>query len=450
MQGVIARAARLAGAVVLACLPATASSAGPAPLGVADCVRIALEDSPRIDEAEARVREWQARLAEVESLYWPKLIGLGYVAPMYTVRGDQFHYETRWKRLKDWGPYTHLEALLAQPLYSFGRIEAGERAARERTEVEKARVREVRNAVALEVKRFYYMRLYALSMLPSLSSAADTVKSAIEHAEEAFEQGTGEATQTDIAKLRYAQSEVEKYLLIAANGAELAAAALKHTMGLGDGAPLALADETMPEIPDAPEVELAKAIFASSQERPEWTEITNGKQAAIDLAQAERLANAPIIFAAGMITLDWTPQRDPANNPYVYDPYNRVVGGVGVGLQFNLDPALAKAKAEGAGALGEEVDALARFAKTGIPLQVKKAHADVVQDRKLVEIADRGVAAAKKWLAFAAAAYTTGTGEARDVLEGLAAYVQARRGYFETVQSYFIARAELDFAIGRP
>jgi outer membrane protein TolC len=432
-----------------ALLVSPAALAAPEPLGVDDCVRIALGSSAEIGQAEARVHQWEARLAEVESLYDPKLAALAFIAPMYTVRGGALDYDIRWKSLRDWGPYTHLQATLALPFYSFGRVEAGERAASARAAVERARAREVRNTVALEVKRFYYARLLALSMLPALKNGEGTVKKAIDYAERAFAEGTGEATTTDIAKLHYAQAEVEKVLLIAESGAKLAAAALKHTMGLEDDAPVTFAGDTLPELPNTPEQGLAEAILEASKGRPEWAEVTEGKTAALALAQAERLANAPMVLLGGTLTGDWAPTRQHSPNPYLSDSYNQILGGVALGLQFNLDPALAHAKAQGATATGEEVDELARFAKTGIPLQVKKAHQAVLDSRKLVGISDRSVAATKKWLTFAAAAFTTGTGDARDVLEGLAAYVQARRGYFESLEGYFVARAELEYAMGR-
>lgn len=431
----------------LVCAPAAYADEA-AGLGVDECVRIAVGANATIEQAQARVHQWEARLAEVESAYWPKLTGMAYLAPMYTVRGDASHYETRWKRLNDWGPYTHLQAVLALPLYSFGRVEAGERAAEGRAAVERARVRETRNAVILEVKRLYYVRLFALSMLPSLRNGASTAKDAVGYAEKAFSAGTGEATQTDVAKLLYAQSEVDKYLIIAESGSRVATSALKHAMGVPEDADLRFASEILPDLPREPDIELAKAIATASQQRPEWNEIEQGKAAALALEQAEKLADAPSLFAAGMLSVDWAPTRDPANNPYLSSPYNGVSGGVALGLNFDIDPALHQAKAKNAHAVGEEVDALARFAKTGIPMQVKKSYEEVAQYRALVDVSDRGVNATKRWLTFASAAYTTGIGEARDVLEGLASYLQARRGYFENVQNYFVARAELDYAMG--
>jgi outer membrane protein TolC len=219
-------------------------------------------------------------------------------------------------------------------------------------------------------------------------------------------------------------------------------------MGLPDDANVRFVAEFLPDLPAGPEVELAQAILAASTQRPEWAEIENGKAAALALAQADTLANAPVVYAGGMFSVDWAPTRDHTSNPYLSDPYNGISGGVAVGLQFDVDPALHQAKQQGARAMADEVEAMARFAQTGIPMQVKRAHQDVLQYRELVGITDRGVGATKRWMTFAAAAYTTGTGEARDVLEGLASYVQARHANLEVVQNYFVARAELDYAVG--
>ncbi len=420
----------------------------PKGLSADECVKLAIEGSPKVDEAEARLKQWQARLAEVESIYYPKLIGLGFLAPMFTVEGDIFHVERRWQNIRDWGPYTYLEAVLAQPLYTFGRQEAGEDAARARAEVERARVREAENVLALEVKKLYFGHLLAKSLIKPLQSASDTAGKALSKAEELYEEGTGEVTQTDLEKLKYAKAEVQKYVIIAVEMADLAKSALKHTMGLVDTAPLELADETLPKLPESPEPELAPLLAKAAEARPEWAQLMHGKQAALKLEEAEALANAPVLALAGQFKGSWTPTRTNTTNPYRYDPYNDISGGVALALQFNIDPALASARAEGARAIGEEVSALERFASTGIPLQVKKAHGEVLRFRKLTDLGQDGVVAARKWMTFAAAAYVSGTGEARDVLEGLVAYLQARRGHAEAMYSYYIAQAELAYAVG--
>jgi outer membrane protein TolC len=420
------------------------------PLDADECVRIALGESGQLDEAEAKVRKYEARLAEVEAVYRPKIDATAYVAPMFKVHGGALDRDVdRDYSPGSWGPYAHLQAVLAQPFYSFGRVEAGEDAARGRADVERARLRETRNTVALEVRRLYYTHLFARSVLPALDSAAEIVAEAEGRATELHESGSGDVTQVDLMKLSYGRAEVTRYQRIARDGADLALSALKHTMGLPDEAPLVLADQRLPPLGEAPEPALPELLREASELRPEWAQLVHGEKAALSLRDAERLANAPVAFLGASLAADWAPTRDDADNPYHYDPYNQLTGGVAVGLKWDFDPWKAAARTDAAEALGDRIAALRRFAATGIPLQVRKAHQAVAQHRDLVAISQQAVAATRKWMAFAAAAYKTGTGDASDLLEGLVAYLQSRRTEYEQLHAYHESRAELSFAIGR-
>lgn len=423
------------------------------PLTVDDCVRIALQDSARVAESAAKIEEFRARLAEVESLFYPKLFGLGIVAPMFTVEYDPTTraVERRYDQLKHWGPFARLEAVLAQPLLGFGRMAAARSAARHRMQVEEARLRETRNIIALEVRKLYAVHLYARSLQPSLDKAAELVDEAIAKAEASYAEATGEVTQVDLSKLQYAKAEVSKYRLRARGGASVALLALKHSMGMPADVDLQLAEERLAtDLQDyGAELELAPLLQQAAALRPEWAQLEHGEQATLSWEQAEALAGLPVLFLAGQFRAAWTPTRTDSTHPYDYDPYNEVFGGVALGLKFDIDPWLADAKADVARATYDQVHALRRFAETGIPLQVHKAFTDVQQTRVLAQLSQEGGAAAKKWMAFAATAFLTGTGEAKDVLEGLVAYLQSKNAEYEGLRDLRIAHAELEFAVGR-
>jgi outer membrane protein len=416
------------------------------PLSVEACVAIAVRDSGLVQESEGKVGEWRGRLAEVEALYYPKLVGMTYVAPMYRLTGGPFDKtQSDWT---EWGPYLHLEAVLAQPLYTFGRVQAGKDAAQHRVLVEQARVRQTRNAVALETRKLYYLHLYARTLQPTLDSASKTLESALTTARQANEKGTGEVTTVDLQKLIYGAAELQRYRIQARIGADLSLAALKHTLGLPQEATLTLADESLPPLPtDLPG--LPALLQSAASGRPEWTQIRHGKAAAVSLAQAERLANLPIVFAAGQVAADWTPMRQDVDNPYFQDRYNQIYGGLAVGLQFSVDPATASAKSVQALAIADQIDGLAAFAATGIPIEVRKASDEWQQAQEIGVQADLGAGAAKKWMAFAAAGFATGTVEAREVLEGLVAWLSARRTQIENTRDAHLARAQLLYALGQ-
>lgn len=425
-------------------LPATAETG----VTLEECIRIALSRSPTIAKQEAIHQEWEARLRQVQSVFYPKISGMTYVAPIFKVSGSALERDVQ-RDFSKWGPYWHLEALLAQPIYAFGRVKAGKKAARNRALVEKARIRETRNVVTLEVRKLYYTHLMARSILPTLETVGKIVNEAHEKATELYATKDGSVTKADLMKLEYAKTEVEKGRLRATGGAALALSALKHTMGLPQNTPLVLRARRLPKAKKKPSLDLPKLIQLSAEQRPEWAQLAHGRKAAIALEDAERLADAPVLFVAGRISFDWAPNREDSDNPYHYDQYNDLSGGIAVGLTFDMDPALSVAKAEEAKAIQARVAALRRFAATGIPLQVRKAHDEVLERWRLVKLSKRGVKATRKWMTFSGVAYQSGTGEARDVLEGVGAYVMAKKDYYDHLLGYHVARAELELAVGR-
>ncbi len=432
--------------------PAGSLAQAPGPLNVEQCVAVALQQSARVLEAEAKVGEWRGRLREVEAVFYPKLSGVLYVAPSPRVEGSG--YSDKWNyhygSFDDWRPFTNLELLLTQPLYTFGRVAAGKKAARERIAVEEARVRETRNAVALEVRRMYYTHLFALSIQPALKQVIGGLAQAQSHAQELFEAATGDVTQVDLSKLTYGQTEASRYMMVAEDGAALSLAALRHLMGLRTEAPLNLADTSLPGLPpdEAPK-SLATYISEAAGGRPEWAQVEHGHKAALALEDAERLAMWPTLFVAGQFHYAYTSNHAADGNPWHIDNFNSLAGGIALGLKIDLDPAQALAKVEVAKAYQAQVEALQRFAATGIPLQVRRAYDDRARARKIYKLSTQGVLATRNWMTFASTAYGSGTGEARDLLEGLVAYVQAKRSHYENLQAYYMAEAELAFAVGR-
>ena len=82
-------------------------------------------------------------------------------------------------------------------------------------------------------------------------------------------------------------------------------------------------------------------------------------------------------------------------------------------------------------------------------MEVRKAHDDAVQAKRIAAVAADGAVATRKWLIFAGAAFATGTGEAKDVLEGLAAYLQAKTQPLREPAELQIALAQLLYVTGQ-
>lgn len=418
-----------------------------------DCVREALGSSGLMTEARGKIREWEGRLKEVESIFYPKLMGLTYLAPVYGVKNVQapsymqipttYQYD-----FNSWGPYFKFQAILAEPISTFGRYNAGKEAAEERMAVEEARYEQARNFLALEVRKYYLLHLYAKSFLPSLDLANRLLKEASDKATEEFKSGSGSVTQVDLNKLRYGSAELTKAQVQAAIGEKLALAALKHTMGLAQDAAIEPVDTTLPPMPSDQLQPLQAYIVRAADHRPETKQLFHGEKAARAFELSERLSSNPTAFVAAQLDVNWTPMWPTQDNPWAFNRFNNTTPGLAVGLQFDIDVAKSLARSHGAKGLIEQIDGLKKFAGTGIPMEVRKAYDDAVQAETLAKISDDQAAAGKKWLVFAGAGYAAGTGEAKDVLEGLVAYMTAKKGFYDALKAVHEARATLLYATG--
>jgi outer membrane protein TolC len=420
-----------------------AATPAPGPWTLDDCVRSALAQDPRLVEARARTAQWHARRDEIASVYRPKLSALGWLAPTYGVRGTGADRLVSYD-FRSWGPYVRLQVTALLPLTTFGAAEAALAAADARARVELAREDELRLRLARQVRELHASLQFARSMVAALDFALVHVRQAERVAADWLTEGDGRVTQVEFDRLRFGRLEAERWRQVANDGADAALAALKWAVGLPAEATLTLATAQLPQLADTPPpLPLPEALTEAAARRPEWRQVRHGRYAAAALVEAERRAVAPVLGVAGQLELGWSPVRDDDPNPYHLDPFNIVQGGVALALLWSFDPARSQALVAGARAVSAEVEAQAAQAAAGIDLQVRRANNALHQAREHARRAGEQVRAAQRWLLFASAAYEAGTGEARDLLDGLAAYVAARRTQAESLRDVLLAWAEL-------
>lgn len=436
----------------LACLlPLTASAALGAdhPLGVEDCIAAALAHNPELRAARAEASQARAQTSQVQANLFPQLSTLAFVAPMYGATGGLGLSEPFRHDLSEWGPWAHIEARLIQPIYTFGRLSSGITAARERAEVQDARGREIADGVRANVQHLYGSRLYALSMQPCLENARSILDEAVKTAADLYDRATGDVTLPDLMRLRYGAGEIQRYLRQAKDGSELATRALCQAMGLSSDASVEFADNKLPA-PSGDVPSLETLVTSARRDRPEFAELAHGRAAVTAWEESERKADLPMLAIALAGQADTSPVRPKGYSATWYNTYNDYFVGGALGLQLNLNPAMSAARAAEASAKGEWVQAEEALADTGIPLQVFKARQALMQNRDLAAVAEEEVRNTQKWMTFAAAAYASGTGEAKDVLEGVAAYAQSKKAYYDHLLGVWQAQADLEQAIGRP
>jgi outer membrane protein TolC len=182
--------------------------------------------------------------------------------------------------------------------------------------------------------------------------------------------------------------------------------------------------------------------------RPELTALREGAAALTALARAEAAGRAPDVFVMGFLDAAYTPGRDWIQSRFIVDPLNHVIPGALVGLRWQLQGGMAAARAEEQRARADVLARTGDWAGAGIPAELRKAYEDVRRaDRDLASAAE-AVKKAKQWMVQAAADYSVGLLDIREVSDAVAAYVSLRTAVMKARFEHNVGMAALSRATG--
>ena len=443
----IIRSTRLAAALIFfACAPAWGA---PLRLNLEQCLTRALEANPNLVEARWDLRLAEARVLEANAGYYPiaSLNSITGVVPEARGRVDQPPVDTVDTK-GNLGPFTRVELEFIQPLFTWGKLSAGHRAAVKGLEQEAAKGRQTRDEVIADVKSLYYDLLLAREVSRLLGEVSDNFETAIDTAEKRLEDGEGTVTQADVLKLKIGLSSIGKEVSKARAGAELAREALARAIGVSAEDDFDIADTRLDPL-DANLKELEEYIarvFASS---PEWQQLLAGLAAREAQVAVEESDYYPSVFVAGGFKYGYAPNRDRQLSPFANDDFNFLeLPGAALGLHWPLSFGQTQAKVEQARAELEKVRAQKQSAETGIRLAVKKAYVDATQTREALGLASKGRKASRGLLVTSLSSFELGVGDAKDLFEALIVYTRTTSDYFESVSDYNRALAKLTQTVG--
>jgi len=430
------------------------ASPGTASLTESQCIERVKAHHSDLKVAELQVESARNKLRELESTFYPKLQVTTWVAPMFRVDGTALDasVDYHFKSLSDWGPYLHFEARLVQIISTFGRFDGLKEAAELNTQVEAAKRDLVEQALVAETKRMILGYRLILSLEKTVTTVVETLDKALDYARPAFEEGTGAITTIDLSRLEFGKSKALSFKNMLDEQRALITQGLRFLLHLESSTEVNFDFTKLPRLRKIPALPPLSQLFESARDhRPEWRQIRDGKRAYAALTEVEdKNLYLPYLFAAGEFSADWTPVRDDTPNPYHYDPYNGTWGGIALGLRWDLDWAKTQAHKEHWSLERRKLEALETKLESGVRAQLSALHAEATQAQKRSDIMNLGSRAARKWMLSASAGFSLGTASARDLLEGVIAYSEAKLGEASSVYDILIAHAELDRALGTP
>jgi outer membrane protein len=412
-------------------------------LTLAECIKRALTDNPSVHEVQWDVAIRKSELQQARAGYYPTGEFVNVAGVVNDAEGNILRF--RQGGIDELGPFTRLEGQFVYPLFTWGKLSNGVKAAGKGLEQEIISVDQKKAEAAREVKEYYYTLLYTRQVQSLLSDVREGFDKAVTTADERLKEG--KVTQLDVLNLKIGYAGVAKEVEKLNNGIELSRAALLRVMGLPQSSPVDVADTQLTPQP-AHLKDLNYYVERLFANRPEWRKLRIGiqaKEAELQMATSDYF---PTFFLAVPIRYGYAPGRSRQTNPFAWDDFNFGAAGPVIGLRWNLGFGETAAKVARSRAELMKLQSQEKTAVLSFPVEVKEAYLNVKETEERMKITAEGRRAGRALVALATANFELGIGEPQDIFLGLGNYTRAANDYYEAVRDYNIALAKLSLVVG--
>ncbi len=406
-------------------------------LTVRECVDRAVEESPRMVEAEALVEAAQARIGQARAPMLPQLRAEtalthrdnpsafadgGFLADLVLGGGYEVDRTTRTDRVA-----------ADQVFYAGGSLLAGLRAARHMAQAEEWQRQAATDQLVFDTRQAFYDCLLAEALV---KVAEDSVVAFERH-----EQDTRQMLDVGLVsnfELLRAQTELQARqsgLIAARNGRRLAFANLRRLLALPQDTPVEIVGRLFWKPLDEPVQDLVDEALGY---RPELQALHEGIGAAGQDVRRVKGGYLPRVGGRA----EWTNADGGGLSP---DGWAVSVGAewdLFTGLRRRYEVAESKATVKSLEAREQELVRLVELEVHRAYIQVHDALAKIRAERATVELGGEG-------LRLAMLRFQAGVGTQADTLDAELALTNAERALVQAVRDYAVAHAALEKAVGR-
>jgi len=344
-------------------------------------------------------------------------------------------------------PYFRAELNVAAPLWTFGKIDAGAKAAGEQVEVKKAQSLEQTWEILTQIKSLYYGWI----LTEELDVLNDEIQGHLDEAGRYLEKhltaGDADLTPIDRLKLKAYAAELETQRIEVKKRRQIAVDGLWRLTGLKADEQWRPAEHKLTQVGAAIDDNAAMMSLALSNQ-PEVSEVMHGVQA----LEAKRHYNLtrffPELFIVATGAYAVAPNRDRQTNAFANDSFNYLYATATLGVNFDLQPGVASSE------LTQSDEELAALREKSLAVTSRVAHdveaalAEVLADRDKVEVGKQAFQTTRAWSAYVMDAFDLGSITARELIDGLTAFVKARFMLLQDIYDYNIAVAQLSRTVG--
>jgi outer membrane protein TolC len=398
--------------------------------------------NPKVEMAQSDQAGAEARVDEADASRLPRIKGtaFGTISPEIDCIPNTNCTETSPRNFafRFSGFFGTAEVDVTQPLYTFGKISHARAAARAGLDAQRALSDEAAGDAAVDAARAYW----GLKLARELGAMLDDGIEEIDKATKDFDQKK-DSTVQDRQRVAVLLAEAKTQRAEAAQGEADALAGLRAITADPkadiDDSDLAAKDYKLPD---------DKGVLDAAQRRPQRIAAQAGAKAADELAGFEASQYFPDIALVGSAVISHAQGVDDPPSAFAYDPYRRTGAGIGVGLQWTIEPWNTAARTAKARADAHRMHAQANLADIGANYDAQQALDDAKAAKAKLDATTAGEKSARTWLAAVLQDQAIGTAEARDLADAYIAWFQMRARWAAAVMQWNVAVVRLQRATG--
>lgn len=322
------------------------------------------------------------------------------------------------------GVFGRIQLDLGMPLYTFDKLGSAKRAATAGVQAKRAELDGAQQDVTLNVAKAYWALKLAREMLVTIREGRKHLDKNLDRLERELDAGEGEATVTDMLRLKTAKAEVDTRNLEARRFEQVAHASLSALTGIDLEA--LVIDDAVITVQDATVQPLAAYLTMARLKRPEIKMLLAAIEASEAKVSLERARLFPDLLLVGRVGIGGSTNTDDPHNTFFSDPLNFMTTGLALALEWNLNTVEQYGRLKEAAAEKRRAQAKQLEAVRGIELEIRKVYYELIEARDRLTSTDQGARAARAWLVAVSQNLSAGLAEPRDLVDALVAFFKLR------------------------
>ena len=374
-------------------------------------------------------------------------------APVPTPAGQPQGYVTTFtsgsnRGLTDVGAFGRIDIQGVQPLWTWGALTAGSKAAEAGYRAHEYDLADTLSLVQLRVIQLYWGDALARRFLAIAADVEKALTDVDARIDKAIKNESGDVSPSDRYQVALFRSDLHAREADAQRAEDQARIGLAATLAL-DPSQLQLKQVDF-DVADGPVPNTEEGLSLALRNRPDLLALGQAIVAKQSEVRAKNAALLPTVFIAGEFSYGYAPNRTIISNPWLSDPFNTLTVGAVLGLREDLAIAMNLAYADKARAQLKQIERQQAGLTRLIQTQVEGAVADVRAATARAKATREGLSAGRSWFRAATLDFSAGVLDAHDMLAAYRGYVESQVAQAQSVYDLLVARARYDQITAAP